>query len=80
MDHSSLCREEGHVDRNVTCVCLFTCLATRAVHLEMAYALDTDSFLNAFYRMANHRGLPGEILSDNGGNFVGGNKELSDLA
>ena len=45
----------------------------------MAYALDTDSFLNDFYRMTNRRGLPREILSDNGGNFVGGNKELSDL-
>ena len=51
-------------------LCLFTCLATRAVHLEMAYGLDTDSFLNAFYRMVNRRGLPREMLSDNGGNFV----------
>ena len=60
-------------------LCLFTCLASRTVHLEMAYALDTDSFLNAFYRMANRRGLPKEMLSDNGGNFVGANKELCDL-
>ena len=47
--------------------------------MEIAYALDTDSFLNAFYRMVKRRGLPREMLSDNGGNFVGGNKELSDL-
>ena len=60
-------------------LCLFTCSATREAHLKMAYALDTDSFLNAFYRMVNRRGLPKEMLSDNGGNFVGGHKELSDL-
>jgi len=41
--------------------------------LEMAYALDMESFLNAFYKMVNRRGLPREMLSDNGGNFVGGN-------
>ena len=64
--------------RNVICV-FFTCLATRAVHLEMAYGLDTDSFLNSFYRMANRRGLPREMLSDNGGNLVKPNKELRQL-
>ena len=29
-------------------LCLFTCLATRAVYLEMAYGLDSDSFLKTF--------------------------------
>ena len=45
----------------------------------MAYVLDTDLFLNAFDRMTNRRGLPKEMLSDNGDNFAGGNKDLSDL-
>ena len=60
-------------------LCLFTCLATRAVHLEMAFALDTDSFLNAFYRMVSRRGKPEEVVSDNVGNFVAADKELQEL-
>ena len=60
-------------------LCLFTCLASRAVHLEMAYGLDVDCFLNALNRMINRRGLPEEILSDNGTNFVAANKELCEL-
>lgn len=60
-------------------LCLFTCLLTRAVHIEIAFGLDTDSFLNAFYRMASRRGMPQEVISDNGTNFVGANKELQQL-
>ena len=60
-------------------LCLFTCLATRAVHLEVAFSLDTDSFLNAFFRMASRRGLPEDVVCDNGTNFVGGSNELKDL-
>ena len=60
-------------------LCLFTCLATGAVHLEIAYDLSTDAFLNAFYRMASRRGLPEEIMSDNGTNFVGADRELREL-
>ena len=58
---------------------LFTCLASRAVHLEMAYGLDVDYFLNALNRMINRRRLPKEIISDNGINFVAANKELCEL-
>lgn len=52
---------------------------SRAVHLEVAFGLDTDSFLNAFYRMVCRRGLPTEVISNKGTNFVGGNNELTEL-
>ena len=52
-------------------LCLFTCLLSRAIHLEMAYGLDTDSFLRCLMRMTCRRGNPQEIISDPGTNFVG---------
>ena len=60
-------------------LCLFTCLTTRAVHLEMSYSLDTDSFINAFTRMTSRRGTPTYVISDNGTNFVGAERELREL-
>ena len=58
--------------------CLFTCLTTRAVHLEVSHSLDTDSFINALQRFMARRGQPFEIRSDNGTNFVGSQRELRD--
>ena len=52
---------------------LFTCLSIRAIHLEVAHSLDTDSFINAMRRFIALRGQPEEVRSDNGGNFVQGN-------
>ena len=57
---------------------MFTCLTTRAIHLEVAHSLDTDSFIQALQRFIARRGEPAEIRSDNGSNFVGARKELSD--
>lgn len=55
---------------------LFTCLTTRAVHLEVAASLSTDSTIMAIRRMAARRGYPTEIYSDNGTNLRGTNTEL----
>ena len=60
-------------------LCLFTCLLSRAVDLEMAYGLDTDSFLRCITRMASRRGYPQEIVSDRGTNFIGAARELQEL-
>ena len=55
---------------------LFTCMATRAIHLEKADELTTDSCINAIRRFIARRGQVQEIRSDNGTNFVGAEKEL----
>ena len=56
--------------------CLFTCLTTRAVHIEVAQSLDTESCLAAVTRFIARRGYPNIIISDNGTNFVGVAKDL----
>ena len=56
--------------------CIFTCLTMRAVHLELGFSLDTDSFINALRRFICRRGTPHTFFSDNGSNLVGGCREL----
>ena len=55
---------------------IFTCLTTRAIHLEVAYNLDSSSFIQALRRFVARRGQVTEIVSDNGTNFIGGEREL----
>ena len=55
---------------------IFTCLAIRAVHIEVAHSLDTNSFLMAIRRFIARRGQVKEIRSDNGTNFTSGEREL----
>jgi hypothetical protein len=55
---------------------IFTCLSTRAIYLELAGSLSTDSCIMAMRRFFARRGEPLEILSDNGTNFRGVATEL----
>lgn len=60
-------------------VCLFICLAVKAVHLEVVSDLSTESFLNAFKRFISRRGPIKSVLSDNGTNFVGAKNKINEI-
>ena len=55
---------------------IFTCLSSRAVHLEMAESLDSDACINALRRFIARRGQVSTMRSDNGSNFIGAEKQL----
>ena len=58
---------------------IFTCLVTRACHLQPPCpALTTDSFINAFRRIIARRGQLQYIRSDNGKNFICVRRELQE--
>lgn len=57
-------------------VCLFVCLATRAVHLELVTSLSSECYIMALKRFISKRGKCLQITSDNGKCFVGSAKEF----
>lgn len=57
-------------------VAVFVCLATKAVHIELAGDLTTAGFIAAYERFTARRGCCTDIYSDNATNFVGAAKFL----
>lgn len=55
---------------------LFTCLSTRAVHIEIDASETTDSFIMALRRFIARRGCPADLYSDNGTNLRGADNQL----
>ena len=55
---------------------MFTCLARRAVHIEVSNSITTDSFIQALRRLIARRGNVRQIGSDNGQHLVGAEQEL----
>ena len=62
-------RTFGLMKSNKVWICLFTCLVTRAVHLDIVTDLTTETFMRCLKRFAGRRGLPRMFLSDNGKTF-----------
>ena len=55
---------------------IFSCLVTRAVHIEICYDLSMNGFMNAFRRFTCRRGSVKVIHSDNGTNLRASRNEL----
>ncbi|XP_072400610.1 uncharacterized protein [Diabrotica undecimpunctata] len=56
--------------------CLFICCSTKAIHIELVSELTKEAFIACFRRFVARRGKPLKVISDNGTQFVGANKEL----
>ena len=57
-------------------ICVFVCLVTKAVHLEVVSEETTAAFQATLDRFIARRGCPSHLFSDNGGNFVGARNDL----
>ena len=55
---------------------IFTCMSTRAIHIEVIESMDTSSFINALRRFFAIRGAAKLLRSDCGTNFVSACREL----
>ncbi|CAK1596689.1 unnamed protein product [Parnassius mnemosyne] len=59
---------------------LFTCMTSRAIHIEVAHSLSADSAVSALRRFMSRRGCPKEIWSDNATCFKAADKEMAEAA
>lgn len=60
-------------------VCVFVCMTTKAIHFELVSSLSAEGFLGALHRFTGRRGNVSEMFSDNGTNFIGGERQLTEL-
>ncbi|XP_055527542.1 uncharacterized protein LOC129720134 [Wyeomyia smithii] len=60
-------------------VALFTCLTTRAIHMEVVHSLSTESCIMAVQRFVARRGIPREFWTDIATCFQGTSNEMRAL-
>ena len=59
--------------------CPFSCIVTRAIHLELVNELSTSTFINCLRRFCARRDIPTLIVSDNAKTFKHADKVLHKL-
>jgi hypothetical protein len=60
-------------------IAVFVCMSVKAIHVEVVTDLSTETFLAAFDRFIARRGIPTEIRSDCGTNYIGAAREFKTL-
>ena len=60
-------------------LCLYTCCATRAVHLDLVSDMTAATFIRSFRRFAARRGMPSRMISDNGKTFKSASKIIRQI-
>ena len=74
--------KKGHTRKPIlikSYICILVCLSTKATHLEIVPDLTMEALIVALKRFLSRRGLPKELCSDNGTNFVGASNDLKAL-
>lgn len=83
MDYGGPFLVKEHRRRNAQSVkvylSLFVCMSVKAVHIEIVSDLSTEAFLAALDRFVARRGIPSNIYSDCGTNYVGAARQLKTL-
>ena len=59
---------------------IFTCLNSRAIHIEVLEAMDSNSLTCALRRFLSIRGPVSKLRYDCGTNFIGGKSELDEAS
>ena len=61
-------------------IAIFTCAVTRAVHLEVAEDLSSESFIGGFRKFVSGWGVPGRLISDNAKNSKDCSRKITSLS
>ena len=69
------CKTRGGAASSKRWVILFTCLVSRALHIEVVEEMSSSSFINALRRFLALRDPVKLIRSDRGTNFIGANED-----
>ena len=71
--------KKGNSKQNKSCILLFTCSASKAIHLELVPNQTAEEFITAFKRLITQRGGPKKTYSDNAKTFIASCKWVGKL-